>query len=77
MKTKTTYVRLTFGFNKNKLGHSAYYRRGEGKSFSAAVKDLFIGRGNNFLPEEQRKEITKQILDAAKENESFEPQKNN
>lgn len=58
---KTTYVKITFGFDKNKFGNSNIYRRGKGSNLAEAVVDLFRQRGFNFLPSEQKNEIIEQF----------------
>lgn len=63
---KTTFARITLGFGKNKLGGSKYYRKGEGKNLVSAILGLLKQRGNNFLPEDQKKEVLKQVKSASK-----------
>lgn len=58
---KTTYVKLTFGFNKNKFSNPGVYRKGKGLNLYDALVNLFRQRGNNFLPDTQRAEIINQF----------------
>ena len=63
---KTTFTKITFGFDKNKLGRSKFYRKGEGKDLSTAIRSLLEQRGNNFLPENQKEEVIRQIKNVYK-----------
>lgn len=58
---KTTYIKITFGFDKNKFGYPNIYRRGKGANLYGAVIHLFRQRGNNKLPPEQREEVISQL----------------
>jgi hypothetical protein len=59
---KTTYVRVTFGFDKNKFGRPAkFYRKGEGKNLLEAVRNLLRQRAHNYLPEDQADEVLSQL----------------
>jgi len=58
---KTTYVRITFGFDKNKFGQPKFYRKGKGINLADAIGNLFRQKGNNYLPIEQKNEIISQI----------------
>lgn len=60
-ESKTTYVKITFGFGKNKFDYPKVYRKGSGESLHDALVHLFRQRGNNFLPEPQRLEIINQL----------------
>lgn len=72
-KTTTTYVRITFGFDKNKLGNAKFYRRGKGANLTEAISDLFRQRGNNFLPENQKESVKYELSKAAKSVEDIKP----
>ena len=61
IKNKTTYVKLTFGFDKNKFGYPSIYRRGKGANLYGSIINLFRQRGNNKMPPEQKIEIIAQL----------------
>lgn len=73
VEDKTTSVKITFGFGKNKYGYPKVYRRGKGKDLHEAIINLFRQRGNNFLPPEQRGEILAQLKRTSEitQNESY------
>lgn len=68
---RTTYVKITFGFDKNKFGTPNIYRRGKGSNLAEAIADLFKQRGFNYLPQEQRDEIVVQLNHTVEELEKI------
>lgn len=62
---KTTFVRIVFGFDKNRHEGSKWYRRGEGNDLVNALKDLFRRRYNNPFRPEQKNEILSQFVIAS------------
>lgn len=60
-KCKTTFVRITFGFDKNKFGGSRFYRKSEGKNLKEAVQNLFRPRYNNSVSRREQEEVLRQF----------------
>lgn len=68
--TKTTYVKITFGLGKNRLGNPGIYRKGKGKDLYDALENLFRQRGNNWILPEQKLAIIGQFRHCLRQLES-------
>ena len=60
-ESKTSYVKITFGFGINKWGYPHTYKKGKGGSLHDAIVNLFRQRLRCPLDPKQREEVLEQL----------------